>query len=67
MRYHFIPTKMTINQKIDNNKCREDGEKLEASYVADENVNDTATLENSFAVSQNVYLDAYQMIQPFIS
>ena len=46
---------------------REDGEKLEAPYVADENVNDTANLENTFAVSQNVYLDTYQMIQPFIS
>ena len=34
MRYQFLPTRMTIFQKTDNDKCCKDMEKLALSYIA---------------------------------
>ena len=38
MGYHFIPTRMAIIKKSDNNEFGEDVEPLKLSYTADGNV-----------------------------
>ena len=54
MRYHYAPTRVIKIKNSDNAKCWQDVKKLDDSYIADGDVNCTATVENSMEFPQKI-------------
>lgn len=54
IRYYFIPARMTIIRKSENNQCWQRWREIKTSYTVDGNAEFVPTLENSLAVPQKV-------------
>ena len=56
VRYYFIPARMAIIKKTDNNKCRQGCGQIGASYITGRIISYAGALGNSLMVSQKFQL-----------